>query len=576
LVALDESKKSGESFAALFGESIKGAKEFKEGEVVTGTVMRIEKDCALVDVGFKSEGMIPLYEFLNADGKHDIEIGDQIDVLIESYENEDGTVLLSKEKADKAKLWDEVARACEKGDLVEGKIVGKVKGGLSVDIGIKAFLPGSQIDLAPVRNMDAMLGKVFQFKIIKFNKKRGNIVLSRRVLLEKERSNLRGKTLETLEEGKIIKGAIKNITDYGAFVDLGGIDGLLHITDMSWKRINHPSEVVKIGDELDVMIIKYDRERERVSLGLKQITDDPWKGVEERYPVDSRIKGKIVSLTDYGAFVEIEGGVEGLIHISEMSWTKRIKHPSQILNAGDEVETVILGVDIANRKIALGLKQVQPNPWAVLEQRYPRGAKITGTIKNITDFGIFVGIDEGIDGLIHVSDLSWSQKINPNEAYKKGDTIEAIVLNIDAENERFSLGVKQLSDDPWNSVANRFTAGSVVEGEVIKITDFGIFVRLEGGIEGLVHVSEISEEHVDDPKQHAKVGDPIKVLVLNVDPDEKRISLSIKELKNADAKRPSNNRSSATTTSSSTFGDLMPEELKRSAATSVKANDTDN
>jgi small subunit ribosomal protein S1 len=300
LVALDESKKSGESFAALFGESIKGAKEFKEGEVVTGTVMRIEKDCALVDVGFKSEGMIPLYEFLNADGKHDIEIGDQIDVLIESYENEDGTVLLSKEKADKAKLWDEVARACEKGDLVEGKIVGKVKGGLSVDIGIKAFLPGSQIDLAPVRNMDAMLGKVFQFKIIKFNKKRGNIVLSRRVLLEKERSNLRGKTLETLEEGKIIKGAIKNITDYGAFVDLGGIDGLLHITDMSWKRINHPSEVVKIGDELDVMIIKYDRERERVSLGLKQITDDPWKGVEERYPVDSRIKGKIVSLTDYG------------------------------------------------------------------------------------------------------------------------------------------------------------------------------------------------------------------------------------------------------------------------------------
>ncbi len=553
-----------QSFSALFQESVKNAKEIHEGDVVSGTVIRVDKDQVLVDVGFKSEGSITLHEFRNAEGKLNVEVGDTVDVFVESYESDDGRILLSKEKADKAKLWDEVAMACEKEELVEGKIIGKVKGGLAVDIGIKAFLPGSQIDLAPVRHMDNLMGKTFQFKIIKFNKKRGNIVLSRRVLLEKEREDLRGKTLEVLEEDKVMQGVIKNITDYGAFVDLGGIDGLLHITDMSWKRINHPSELVSIGDKIDVKILKYDRERERVSLGLKQISEDPWIGVEERYPVDSRVRGKVVNLADYGAFVEIEEGVEGLIHVSEMSWTKRVKHPSQILKIGDEIEAVILDIDRENRKIALGLKQVEPNPWAVLSERYPAGTKVQGVVKNITDFGVFIGIEDGIDGLIHVSDISWSQKAkDPDEMFKKGDEVEAVVLNIDPENERFSLGIKQLTPDPWQEMASKHAAGSIVEGEVVKITDFGIFVRLESELEGLIHVSEIAEEHVEDPRKHAAVGDKIKAMVLNVDPEEKRISLSMKDADGSESQDAQ--KSAENTDTSTTFADVMPAELKRSS-----------
>jgi small subunit ribosomal protein S1 len=557
-----------ETFAALFGATANDQKTIREGEVVSGRILRISKDFVLVDIGFKSEGLIPIHEFQDGSGKVAIEKDEEINVFVESYENEDGTVILSKEKADKAKLWDEVAIACEKGELVEGKIISKVKGGLSVDIGIKAFLPGSQIDLAPVRNMDGMINKVYQFKIIKFNQKRGNIVLSRRVLLEQERDQLRSKTLEVLEEGKVMKGIVKNITDYGAFVDLGGIDGLLHITDMSWKRINHPGELVHIGDEIDVKILKYDNERQRVSLGLKQITEDPWTGVQDRYSIDTRIKGKIVSITDYGAFMEIEEGVEGLIHISEMSWTKRIKHPSQLLNVEDEVEAVVLDVDFDNRKIALGLKQVDPNPWAILAERYPEGTRIKGTVKNVTDFGIFVGIDDGIDGLIHVSDISWSQKIkDPAELYEKGSEVETVVLNIDPENERFSLGIKQLTPNPWQEAANRYPAGTIIEGEVIKITDFGIFVRLEDEIEGLVHVSEIAEERVENPNDYAEVGKVVKATVLNVDPHEKRISLSLRELKRAEEKREYETYGKSGSTNSSTFGDLMPESLKTTPST---------
>ena len=564
MTSADEGLTNGGGFAELYQKSIEELQPVKEGEVVTGTVLRIEKDHVLVDIGFKSEGLIPIQEFRNRSGETDVAVGDVVDVFVEAYENDDGVIILSKEKADKAKIWDEVALACDRGELVEGRVVSKVKGGLSVDIGIKAFLPGSQIDLAPVRNMDNLLGKTFQFKIIKFSRKRGNIVLSRRILLEQEREDLRGKTLEVLEEGKVMKGTIKNITDYGAFVDLGGIDGLLHITDMSWKRINHPSEVLSIGSEIDVKILKYDRERQRVSLGLKQITEDPWVGVSERYPINTRISGKVVSLTDYGAFIEIEEGVEGLIHISEMSWTKRVKHPSQILKADEEVETVVLDIDTENRKIALGLKQVDPNPWAVLEEKYPAGTRIKGQVKNVTDFGVFIGVDEGIDGLIHVSDISWSQKVeNPSEMYKTGDDVEAVVLNIDSENERFSLGIKQLTPDPWQSIIEKYPSHSTIEGEVIKITDFGIFVKVDYDLEGLVHVSEIAEERVEDPNDYAKVGDKITAVVLNIDAHEKRISLSIKEKQRSEDTK-SYQKQQATSKPTSTLGDLMPESLKRS------------
>ena len=545
-------------FETLFETSIK---ELNVGDVVTGTIVQLSDDNAVVDVGYKSEGVIPLNEFKDEKGEVNIQVGDQVDVLFERRENEHGLISLSKEKADRQKVWN----ALEEGSVVDGKIIGRIKGGLTVDIGVHAFLPGSQVDLRPVRNLEKLIGANFNFKIIKLNKRRGNIVLSRRVLLEEERETLRAKTLETLAEGQVVEGVVKNLTDYGAFIDLGGIDGLLHITDMSWGRVNHPSDVLSVGDKVNVKVLKYDRERERVSLGLKQITPDPWLEVENKYPVGERVKGKVVSLTDYGAFIELEDGVEGLIHVSEMSWTKRIKHPNKVLSVGDEVETLVLALDIPNRRISLGLKQVEPNPWEVIGERFPAGTVIEGQVKNITDFGIFVGVDEGIDGLVHISDLSWTKRVkHPSELYKKGDTVKAVVLNIDQENERFSLGIKQLATDPWDSIPKIYTPGTVVRGKVTSVTDFGVFLEVEEGIEGLIHVSELSQEKVESPKDFAKVGDELEAVVLNVDTVDRKIALSIKQIDSLKEKAQVQEFLGAQKEATSNLGDLMKGFVGRS------------
>ncbi|HEY4770070.1 MAG TPA: 30S ribosomal protein S1, partial [Myxococcales bacterium] len=503
--------------------------ELKENEIVRGTVVQVTKDYAVVDIGYKSEGQVPIQEFGLAEGKPNVKVGDAVEVLLESRENDTGMVVLSKEKADKMRIWDEISAACERDELVEGTIVGRVKGGLSVDIGVKAFLPGSQVDLRPIRNLDKLIGEKFKFKVIKFNKKRGNIVLSRRVLLEKERETLKKDTLQKLKEGAILTGIVKNLTDYGAFIDLGGIDGLLHITDMSWGRVGHPSEMLNVGDELRVIVLKFDPASERVSLGLKQIQEDPWAHAAEKYPPGTRIGGKVVSLTDYGAFIEMEPGVEGLVHISEMSWTKRVKHPSKVMAIGDQVNAVVLDVDAKAKRISLGMKQIEPNPWTLLEEQYPIGSVIRGQVRNVTDFGIFVGVQEGIDGLVHVSDISWTQRIkHPGDLYKKGDEVEAVVLNIDVENERFSLGIKQLHPDPWTELPTKYPIGSRVKGKVTKVADFGAFVEIEPGIEGLVHVSELRDERVENPRDVVKEGDELDVKVIDMDPHERKVALSVK------------------------------------------------
>jgi small subunit ribosomal protein S1 len=522
-----------EDFASMLEESFKGkgnAKgELKENEIVKGSVVQVTKDYAVVDIGYKSEGQVPIQEFGLLEGKPNVKVGDKVDVLLESRENDTGMVVLSKEKADKMRIWDEISAACERDELVEGTIVGRVKGGLSVDIGVKAFLPGSQVDLRPIRNLDKLIGEKFKFKVIKFNKKRGNIVLSRRVLLEKEREELKKDTLQKLKEGAVLTGIVKNLTDYGAFIDLGGIDGLLHITDMSWGRVGHPSEMLNVGDELRVTVLKFDPATERVSLGLKQIQEDPWAHAAEKFPPGTRVQGKVVSLTDYGAFIEMEPGVEGLVHISEMSWTKRVKHPSKVMAIGDQVAAVVLDVDGKAKRISLGMKQIEPNPWTLLEEQYPIGSVIRGQVRNVTDFGIFVGVQEGIDGLVHVSDISWTQRIkHPGDLFKKGDEVEAVVLNIDVENERFSLGIKQLHPDPWTELPNKYPIGSRVKGKVTKVADFGAFVEIEPGIEGLVHVSELRDERVENPRDVVKEGDELDVKVIDMDPHERKVALSVK------------------------------------------------
>jgi small subunit ribosomal protein S1 len=521
-----------EDFAAMFAESEAKSGPVEEGKVVSGTVIQVAKDFVVIDIGYKSEGQVPLNEFIPAPGgEPQVKVGDRVEVLVESRENDTGMVVLSKEKADKMRIWDEISAACERDELVEGIIVGRVKGGLSVDIGVKAFLPGSQVDIRPVRNLDKLIGEKFKFKVIKFNKKRGNIVLSRRVLLEKEREELKKETLKNLKEGAILKGVVKNLTDYGAFIDLGGIDGLLHVTDMSWGRIGHPSEMFEVGQEVRVVVLKFDPATERVSLGLKQIQEDPWHRADEKYPIGSRVKGKVVSLTDYGAFIELEQGVEGLVHVSEMSWTKRVKHPSKLVNQGDAVEAVVLDIDPKAKRISLGMKQIEANPWTLLEDKYPIGSVIRGEVRNVTDFGIFVGVEEGIDGLVHVSDISWTERIkHPGEKFKKGDVVEAVVLNIDVENERFSLGIKQLASDPWTTLAERHPVGSKLKGKVTKVTDFGAFVELEPGIEGLVHVSEMKDERVENPRDVVKEGDEIEIKVIDMDLQERKVALSIKAL----------------------------------------------
>jgi small subunit ribosomal protein S1 len=505
-----------------------------EGEVVKGTVLKVTASEVIVDVGYKSEGIIPVDEFVDETGQISVQPGDTVDVLLERTEDREGYVVLSREKAEKMKIWDEVEKAYAERKVVIGRVIERIKGGLAVDIGVRAFLPGSQIDVRPVRNLDALRGQELRMRVIKVNKKRGNIVLSRKVLLEEENAEKKKHTLDTLAEGKVLRGVVKNITDYGAFIDLGGIDGLLHITDMSWGRVSHPSELFKVNDEIDVIVLKYDPATERVSLGHKQLMNDPWSNVIERYPVGARMSGKVVSLTDYGAFVELEPGVEGLIHVSEMSWSKRVKHPSKILNVGDSVEAMVLGVDPGARRISLGLKQVESNPWHELSEKYPIGTTITGKVRNLTEFGAFVEVEEGIDGLIHISDMSWSKRLkHPSEVLKKGDTVEAMVLNIDAENQRLSLGLKQLQTDVWDEFFQQHHVGDVVEGKVVRLTNFGAFVELAEGIEGLIHVSEFDEsQHAGkDEKLDLKVGDSYQMKMIKLIPAERKVGLSIRALK---------------------------------------------
>ena len=524
------SRSGADTFASLFEASVEQSDALKEGEIVSGTVIKVGRDAIVVDIGYKSEGVIPASEFVDTSGKISVSEGDRVDVLIEAKENDDGLVILSKEKADKLKVWDEISAACERDELIEGTITARVKGGLSVTIrgGVKAFLPGSQVDLRPVRNLDKLISQTFQFKVIKFNKKRGNIVLSRRVLLEKERNQLKAKTLEQLQEGMVVQGTIKNITEYGAFVDLGGIDGLLHITDMSWGRVNHPSEVFKIGDEVTVKVLRYNSETERVSLGLKQTMADPWEHASESYPIGKKVSGKVVSLTDYGAFVEMEQGIEGLIHVSEMSWGKP-KHPSKMLDVGTEVECQVLEVDTVAKRISLGLKQLAPDPWQDFASKYNPGDVIRGQVRSITDYGVFVGIEDGVDGMVHKSDLSWTQRINnPADLYKKGDEVEAIILSINHAEKKVSLGIKQLYEDPWNHIPTEYPVGTVLEVRVISGAEFGVFVEIERGVEGLVHISEISDQPVDDPLKIVSIGQIVKAEIISMDSTERRIALSLK------------------------------------------------
>ncbi|MBZ0159645.1 MAG: 30S ribosomal protein S1 [bacterium] len=511
----------------LYAESMR---EITEGEIVRGTVLEIRNDTVLIDIGYKSEGVIPIKEFRTPSGEITIKVGDIVDVYLEQKEDNDGLIVLSREKAEKTKIWDDIRQAYENGDVVNGMILGRTKGGLTVDIGVRAFLPGSQVDLRPVRDLDRLIGKSFPMKVIKLNQRRGNIVLSRRELLEEERRTLKDRTLQSLEEGKVIRGKVKNITEYGAFIDLGGLDGLLHITDMSWGRVGHPSELFAVGDEIEVVVLKFDRAAERVSLGHKQRLKDPWGDVDQRFPIGSRVQGKVVSLTDYGAFVELGEGIEGLVHISEMSWTQRVKHPSKIVSVGDSIEVVVLDVDKANKRISLGMRQIEPNPWLSIEESYPVGTRVEGTVRNLTDFGAFVELDEGIDGLIHVSDMSWTKRVrHPSEVLKRGDKVEAVVLHTDKTNRRISLGLKQSQPDPWQStVLDKYRVGMDVKAKVVRLTDFGAFVELEDGVEGLLHISELSHERVAKPADVVAVDQELSLRIIKLDANERKLGLSLR------------------------------------------------
>ncbi len=553
---------SGDSFAALFesSETSSGALELGgEGKIVTGVVVQVQRDSVVIDIGGKSEGVINLDEFVDAQGEVKVGPGDRVDVYIESRESDDGLISLSKEKADKMKVWDEISSACERDEIIEGTISQRVKGGLSVTIkgGVKAFLPGSQVDLRPIRNLEKLIGQTYEFKVIKFNKKRGNIVLSRRVLLEEERDEMKQKTLQNLEEGMVLQGTIKNLTEYGAFVDLGGIDGLLHITDMSWGRVNHPSEVFAVGDEVTVKVLKYNPETERVSLGLKQTQEDPWNHAEEAYPIGKRVRGKVMSLTDYGAFVELEPGVEGLIHVSEMSWTKKVKHPSKMLEMAEEIECQVLEVDSRAKRISLGLKQLEPDPWSVFTDKYKPGDKVAGKVRSLTDYGVFVGIEEGVDGMVHKTDLSWSVKVNnPADFYQKGDDVEAIILSINHDEKKVSLGVKQLFDDPWGNIFNEFAPGTVVDAvTVLSVAEYGVFVRLRDGVEAIIPSGEIP------PGSNLNPGEQVRAEVSNVDSVDRRITMSLRNVGETDKadQLQALNREKASNTA--TLGDLLKDKL---------------
>ena len=516
-----------EALAALYEETFRN---LEEGTITEGRVVALTKDKVVIDIGYKSEGMIPTDQF-SSEELQNLKISDRVQVYIEECEDADGNLVLSKEKADKMKIWEELETLYKEEKSIEGKIVSRIKGGMMVDIGVKAFLPGSQIDLHPVRDLDGLVGKTFPLKIIKINHRRGNVVVSRRVLLEETRDKKRQTTLATLKEGQLIQGTVKNITDYGSFIDLGGIDGLLHITDMSWGRVGHPSELFTVGDKAEVTVLKYDRETGRISLGLKQKSADPWTNVAGKYPIGTRVRGRVVSLTDYGAFVELEPGVEGLVHVSEMSWTHEVRHPSRVVAVGDQVEAAVLNVDPASRKISLGMKQTAPNPWDMIEGKYPVGTRIEGKVKSLTDFGAFIGLEEGIDGLIHISDMSWTKHIkHPSELFKKGQKVEAIVLRIDKEKERLSLGYKQLARDPWDeAIPARYHIGDSVTGKVSKVADFGIFIELDAGVEGLIHVSESGLEPSAKLEEKFKLQDDVTAKIIKVDREERKIALSLRD-----------------------------------------------
>jgi small subunit ribosomal protein S1 len=549
-------------FEQLLEAAFEKERKFKDGEVVPGKVIKVTSDHVIVDIGFKSEGSVELEEFQRDSDGQPPQPGDELLVYIEAVEDEHGHLILSKEKADRLKIWDEIADVYEKGAVIEGTVIDKVKGGLVVDIGVKAFLPGSQIGLLPVKDLDSFAHQNLKCKIVKFNKRRGNIVLSRRAVLEQERDSRKSEVLSTLDEGQVVDGIIKNVTDYGVFIDLGGIDGLLHVTDISWGRAENPQKMFHVGDPIKVKVLRYDREKQRVSLGLKQMSDDPWVLVPTKFPSGSVVKGKVVSLTNYGAFISLEDGVEGLIHVSEMSWNKKVKNPSKLLTVGQEVEAKVLEVDVENKKISLGIKQLEANPWEALIYKYPIGSTVKGTVSNITDFGIFVSVEEGIDGLVHVSDLSWSGKAkNPAELFTRGQEIEAKVLHIDVDHEKFSLGIKQLAGDPWDKADKRFAPGSRVRGKVMRITDFGAFVEIAPELEGLVHISEIADEKIENVASVLSEGQEVEAEVTNLDMKERKISLSIKALK----RRESDQEMKKYLDSGSSLSSTLGEAFKKSS-----------
>ena len=576
-----------ESFADLFEGAAETKPEIREGTIVKGVVVDIIGDYAVVDVGLKAEGQVPLREFRDEDDDELLDengepiatesapketampvvnIGDEVEVLLETAEDQHGLVILSKEKARKRKVWDEISKAVDEEGLVMGTIMARVKGGLSVLLagGVKAFLPGSQVDLRPVRNLDSFINQELQFKIIKFNKKRGNIVLSRRVLLEAERAELKEDTLAKLQEDQIVEGVVKNLTDYGAFIDLGGIDGLLHITDMSWGRVNHPSELFQVGDKVQVKVLKFNSDSERVSLGLKQITPDPWINAEEKYIPGTVVQGKVVSIKDYGAFIELEEGIEGLVHVSEMSWTRQVKNPKQLLKIGDEVKAVVLDIDVSQNRISLGMKQLEENPYEKVVEKYPPGTVVEGVIRNIADFGVFVELEPGIDGLVHITDLSWTQRVrHPSELYKKGDEVKAMVLNIDntGEKPKISLGIKQLQQDPWDRIPYDYPIGKIIDVKILKLADFGAFAEIEPGIEGLIHISEITDERIEDPAQVLDPGQTHRAEVIQMDAAERRIGLSIKSARRQDQLADAQGFQNASQ-AGATLGDLMSDKLK--------------
>ena len=546
-----------------------------EGEVVTGTILKVTDSQVVVDVGFKSEGLISLHEFCDESGNPEVKPGDQVEVLLERTEDRRGHLVLSRRKAQRVKVWDVIEEAYNDQAIITGRVIERIKGGLSVDVGIKAFLPGSQVDLHPTRNLDNWCGEEISVRVIKVSKRRGNIVLSRKSVLEDEHFRLKEDTLKNLEEGKTVAGIVKNITDYGAFVDLGGIDGLLHITDMSWGRLSHPSDLFNVGDKVDVKILKFDPLEEKVALGYKQLTGDPWAAATKRYPTGTRMNARVVSLTDYGAFVELEEGIEGLIHISEMTWNKRIKHPSKILEVGEEVEAVVLEINADTRRISLGMKQTKPNPWDAVDEKYAVNSIVTGKVRNLTEFGAFVEVEEGIEGLVHISDLSWTKKVtHPSEILEKDEEVSAMVLDVDAGNQRLSLGIKQLEPDKWEELFSRCQIGDVTTGKIVRLTTFGAFVELSEGVEGLCHISELADEHIDNPENHFSIGQELEMKIIKMSLLERKIGLSVKALKAGSESAESFDFTPKQPTA--TIGDIAGEQLGQLKKKAEQGKEDDN